>query len=65
MITEIFDSQHTRQVSNLDLTFEKSIEKKEKVEGKTLNLSGKGKFEGSHWNFGSRRQRGAKERRMA
>ena len=30
MITEIFESQHTRQVSNLDLTFEKSIEKGEK-----------------------------------
>ncbi|CAI2384446.1 unnamed protein product [Moneuplotes crassus] len=59
MIAEIFESQHTRKVSNLELTFEKSDDQEEGSKMDPLRLinlpTGKARFSVAHWNFGSRR----------
>ena len=64
MITEIFDNQNNQQVSNLDLTFEKSIEKEQKSSYihkqklKNYKKGRKGGFTGSHWDFNFKKSKG-------
>mmetsp|Transcript_14444 Transcript_14444/g.12719 ORF Transcript_14444/g.12719 Transcript_14444/m.12719 type:complete len:154 (-) Transcript_14444:70-531(-) len=63
LISEIFDNQDDHQVTNLDLTFEKSIEKEHQqtsnhnVKLTNYKKSKKGAFGKSHWNFGGKKSK--------